>query len=117
MTCPDCGGDHPPLEPYLERHYVTATIWVDPAFVDSDTLRAALGLPDPLDLEREELAVARAERQTQAWKNPPAAYDPTSILDACVCGHDEATHYRGRGECMHATDTETWACACHEYRP
>lgn len=35
----------------------------------------------------------------------------------CRCGHTRADHYAGRGECMYATDQQTWACACHEYLP
>lgn len=37
----------------------------------------------------------------------------------CECGHPRHEHFGtpGRGECMASTDAETWACACHEYRP
>lgn len=28
----------------------------------------------------------------------------------CTCGHDQATHWHDRGQCMHSTETETWAC-------
>ncbi len=59
----------------------------------------------------------RAIRQTEQWKNRKAKPDPAAILDVCACGHDEATHFRGIGECMHSTPRETWACGCHEYRP
>lgn len=56
---------------------------VDPAFAK------ALGICDPLDIEREELANDRAARQTLAWRygrdehgQPlPKPHDPTSILD------------------------------------
>lgn len=65
--------------------YVTGTVWID----DYDVFAEAMGLPDPLDLEREDLAADRANRQTLAWKygmdergQPlPRPHDPTSILD------------------------------------
>lgn len=57
---------------------------VDPAFAK------ALGVGDPLDVEREELANDRAARQTLAWRygvdelgQPlPEPHDPTAILGA-----------------------------------
>lgn len=34
----------------------------------------------------------------------------------CECGHDQATHLRDSGQCMHSTETETWACMCDTFR-
>ena len=75
---------------YLAFPAPSGPITFDAHIVDYDTLAAALGLPDPLDLEREELANYRANRQTLAWRwgmdehgRPlPTPHDPTSILDA-----------------------------------
>lgn len=33
-------------------------------------------------------------------------------MPKCACGHTEADHFRGTGNCMVSTGSETWACGC-----
>lgn len=46
------------------------------------------------------------------------------LAPPCRCGHPKAQvdgdaggHFRGTGECMASSPTETWACGCHAYEP
>jgi len=34
----------------------------------------------------------------------------------CECGHGRDEHWRGTGNCLASTETETWACDCARYR-
>lgn len=36
-------------------------------------------------------------------------------LAACTCGHLRGDHFRHDGQCLHSTDTDTWACDCAEF--
>lgn len=66
----------------------TITVQWAAGILTAHAARTAMGLDGDLDLmeaslafEREALAQARSIRQTEAWRNPPAPADPTSILD------------------------------------
>lgn len=90
-----CGPDYcalgAGLVDYVVRTPLVTTVTWDIHIGDpSPEFARALGIPDPLDTEREELANDRAARQTLAWRygkdehgQPlPTPADPTAILDA-----------------------------------